>query len=306
MKKRIIAIVSAMLVFTMLFTFTGCFGEDEEETTTTVKARTPLPTDVTSSLDEESRVVTGTDYSPEQLVKNTATIFEYFNVHINELKSIKASVSMSRDKSISEIENTKTTVDENGEQVEETEKVPMSDNEYVNIAIKNLDEYMLDQDGANAEYGDDLKGFLPVKGESYVSKLTLDEVESATCVDSEGERTITVILKSPTLPATIEKAYDMGNVDEVMAEFAKANAYMKAEKPTLTYKNCSIVIKADVETDEVTSIEYIKNIDVATQITGEGNLESIGTLPVQFCYHDSVKYEIDRTDPSVSTSFEAE
>ena len=223
---------------------------------------------------------------------------EDFNVHINELKDIKASVKMSRDKSISRVEETKIVKDENGNETEETERLPYSENDYVNIAIDSLKDYMLNEDVAEAEYGDDLKAFLPVKGEDFVSRLTLDDVESATCVDRDKERTITVTLKSPALPETLEKVYDMGNIDEVMKGFEEANQYMTVEKPVLTYDNCQIIIKADVETDEITSIEYIKNINVKTSVTGEGKLESIGTVPVQLCYRDSVRYSIDRTDPA--------
>ncbi len=98
MNKKILAVVSVILAFAFLFAFAGCSSTSEEETTTTVKAKTPLPTDITTSLDEESKVVTDTTYSPENLQKNTATIFEYFNLHVNELKDIKATVKMSQKK----------------------------------------------------------------------------------------------------------------------------------------------------------------------------------------------------------------
>lgn len=289
--KKFLPVISLALVFALIFAFAGCSltGEEEEETTT-VTAKTPLPTDITSSYDEESNVVTDTEYSPEALAANTKTIFEYFDIHINELKSGKAAVSMSQSKRISKA------VDENDE------SIPMSENEYVNAAISALDSYMLNTDGANLEYGEDLVAFLPVKGESYVSRLTLDDVESATCVDDGQVRTITVKLKSPTLPAVIEKAYDMGNIDDVMKEFEKANAYMTVEKPELTYKNCEIIIRADVTTDEITEVEYIKTIDVSSAVTGTGKLESIGTVPVIFNYSNSVKYSIDRSDPATSTT----
>lgn len=162
MNKKILAVVSVILAFAFLFAFAGCSSTSEEETTTTVKAKTPLPTDITTSLDEESKVVTDTTYSPENLQKNTATIFEYFNLHVNELKDIKATVKMSQKKKITKATDA------------EGNSVKMSDNEYVNAAINSLDSYMLHNDGAEAAYGDDLKGFLPVKGMDYVSALTLD------------------------------------------------------------------------------------------------------------------------------------
>jgi len=291
MNKKILAISSIVLVFALLFGFAGCSltSEDEEETTV-INIKTPLPTDITSSYDEESNLVTDTEYSPEALSANTKTIFEYFNVHVNELKNIKAAVSMGQSKRINKA------TDENGESIK------MSENEYVNAAISGLKKYMLHNDGDSIEYGEDLVPFLPVKGENYVSKLTINEVESATCVDNETERVITITLKSPVLPATIEKAYDMENIDEIMEEFDKVNEYMSVEKPDLTYKNCQIIVKADVETDEVYSIEYVKTIDVETTVTGKGKLSDIGEVPVIFNYSNNISYSIDRTDPSTSTT----
>ena len=293
MKKTISAIISVVLVFSLIFAFAGCSTTQEEETTTTtINVKTPLPTDITSSVDEESNVITDTTYSPEALAANTATIFDYFNLHVNEIKGVKAKVEMSEDKSIGKSKDA------------EGNDIAMSENDYVNAAINTLDSYMLHNESATAEYGDDLVAFMPVKGAEYVSALTLEDVESATCVDDGMFRTITLTLKSPALPATIEKAYDLGNVDEVMEEFKKAEKYLTVAQPTLTYNDCQILIQANIETDEVTSIEYVKVIDVKTEVTGEGSLADIGTVPVQFRYRNAIKYTIDRTDPSTTAAAE--
>lgn len=291
MKRKLIPVLSLVTVFAILFAFAGCsFTEGNEATTTTINVKTPLPTDITSGTDELGSVVTDTEYSPEALQANTVTIFEYFNLHVNEIKEGKAAIKMSQGKSIGKAQ------DENGD------SIPMSDNAYINAAITNLDSYMLHADGDSIEYGDDVQTFLPVKGESFVTSLTVDDIESATCVDNGTTRTVTINLKSPAAVSTIEKAYEVGSIDAVMAEFEKVNAYMSFESPKLTYKNCQIIITADVETDEVMTIEYIKTIDVETTVTGNGNLADIGSVPVIFNYRNNVKYSIDRTDPSTSTT----
>ena len=295
MNKKLMAAISMILVFSFLFVFAGCdtTGGEDETTTTTINVKTPLPTDITTSVDEESQVITDTTYSPEALVANTATIFEYFNLHVNELKGVKAKVEMGQDKSIGKVKDA------------EGNDVAMSENDYVNAAITSLDSYMLHNDGATAEYREDLVPFLPVKGAAYVSAITLDEVESATCVDDGTQRTITVTLKNtPNLPATLEKAYDMGNVEDVMTEFKKADKYLAVADPTLTYKDCQIIIIANVETDEVHTIKYVKNIDVATEDTGQGSIADMGTVPVQFRYSNTVTYTLVRTGPETSAAAE--
>lgn len=157
MNRKILALISVVLVFSMVLGFAGCSStgtEEESTTTTTINVKTPLPTDITTSVDEESNVVTDTTYSPEALAANTATIFEYFNLHVNEVKGAKAAVEISQGKSIEKAKDA------------EGNDLPMSENEYVNAAITALDSYMLHTDGANIEYGEDLAAFLPVKGAS--------------------------------------------------------------------------------------------------------------------------------------------
>ncbi|MCQ2475624.1 MAG: hypothetical protein MJ173_06935 [Clostridia bacterium] len=290
MNKKIIAAIAMLLVSAMIFSFAGCSSTAEEETTTTIKAKTPLPTDITTSYDEESRVVTDTTYSPEALAANSKTIFEYFNVRINETKNGKAAVSMKSEKKISK------SVDENGDSIK------MSENEYINAAITALDSYMLPTKKESIEYGEDLAAFLPVKGQNYVSKLTMDEIESATCVDEGVNRTITVNLKSPALPATIEKAYDLDDVNKVIGEFKKAEKYLTVGTPVVSYRDCQIIIVADVETDAVKEIKYVKVCDVAVDVTGVGSLAEIGTVPVKFCYTNTVSYGIDNTNPAETTT----
>ncbi len=290
MNKKIVAVIGLLLAFAMVFSFAGCSMTEDEETTTTVKAKTPLPTDITTSYDEESRVVTDTTYSPEALAANSKTIFEYFNIRINETKNEKAAVSMTSERNISK------SVDAEGNSIK------MSENEYINAAITSLDSYMLPKKSDNIEYGDDMIAFLPVKGQNYASQLTMDEIDSATCADNGPTRIITVNLKSPALPATIEKAYDLDDVDKVLDEFKKAEKYLSLGKPVITYRDCQIIITVNVETDEITEIKYVKVADVAIDVTGVGSLADIGTVPVKFCYTNTVKYGIDNTNPAETTT----
>jgi|GEM_PF-152014 len=295
MTKKISVIISLLLAFSFLFVFAGCDSTTEDETTeTTITAKTPLPTDITTSYDEESQLVTDTTYSPEKLMENTATIFEYFNIHVNELKTnaVKAAVNVSVGKNISKAKDA------------EGNDLPMSENDYVNAAIASLSGKMLNEDGSSVAYEDsNIVNDIPVKGAAYVSQLTLEEVESATCVDNGTLRTIIVTLKNPVALETVEKAYDIGSVQDVLTEFDKADAYMNVTKePVLTYKDCQIIIVADVQTDEVLSIEYKKNIDVATEVTFQGTLADAGVVPVTFRYESNVKYDLDRTNPAETTT----
>jgi len=45
----------------------------------------------------------------------------------------------------------------------------------------------------------------------------------------------------------------------------------------------------------------VKNIDVATDVTGQGSLADMGTVPVTFRYSNTVTYTLDRTNPAETT-----
>ncbi len=306
MKKRILAIVSVILTLSMLFVFAGCdTTSTEDETTTTQKVKTVLPADITSSVNEAGETITMTDYTPEQLEANSDKIFAYFLAQSEELKTAKAAVSISLSKGI-----TKST-DANGD------SIPYSGNDTLNATIKTLSKYMLitgsSQENAQGyvgtekgqvvvlnsgiEYGEkNLAEVLPLE---HLATLTRAEVKSATCKDEGAIRTITITLNDASAPETIEKAYSMGNKEEILAELATAKDYMAvASDPVLSYDNCQMIVTVNIETDEITAIEYIKRVNVSTSVVGAGTLAGLEETPVNFCYESFLKYNLDRNDPN--------
>lgn len=306
MKKRILAIVSVILTLSMLFVFAGCDGTSgEDETTTTQKVKTVLPADVTYSVNEAGETLTMTDYTPEQLESNSDEIFAYFLAQSEELKSAKAAVSIGLSKGI-----TKST-DENGD------SVPFSENDTLNASIKTLSKYMLitgaTQENAQGYVGTEKGQVVVLNSEvkygekaltevlplEHLATLTRAEVKSATCKDEGAIRTITITLNDASAPATIEKAYSMGNKEEILAELATAKDYMTVTSdPVLSYDNCQMIVTVNIETDEITAIEYIKRINVSTSVVGAGTLAGLEETPVNFCYESFLKYTLDRTDPN--------
>ena len=302
MKRKIPAFVSVILVFALMFSFAGCSLIGEEEETTTVTAKSPLPTEPTSSYDEESNLITDTSYSPENAAKNTVEIAEYAFDLMNALKSdpVPATVSMGEDKSIGK----STVINENGEE----ESIAISDNAVVNAAIDSLKGIMLDEaeNGAELSYADSKEDgayndFLPLIGSDKVVELTADDLEIATCVDEGETRVITMNIKSDAAPSAMEermgKAFEKQDVDEIIAEFDKASSYITVGTPKLTYKNCQIILRIDNQTDQITQIQYVKSVDVETTVTGEGTIADIGEVPVIFNYTNRTTYSIDYTDP---------
>ena len=319
MSKKILAIISVILTFTMLFSFAGCQSEStEEETTYAVK--TPLPIENRTELDGAGVAQTLPAYTPEEAKNNTNTIFDYLTKDteadpspINELRGAKAKVNIGLSKGI-----TKAT-DENDE------AIPYSENDTLNASIKTLSNYMLIT-GATEEIenpdcfvGMDKTGQLVVfKGEAAygevaldkvlpvdaLAALTIEDVESITCNDEGPLRTVTVNLKDNANPEMVEKLYNQGVKQDdikaaVLAELATADDFMKVTAdPTVTYDNCQIIFTINREDDKITAVELIKRAEITTAVTGEGTLEGLAETPVTFCFESFLKYELDRTDPA--------
>jgi hypothetical protein len=290
----------------MLFAFAGCdTNTKEDETTTTQKVKTQLPADITSSVNEEGETITMSDYTPEQLEANSDKIFAYFLDQSKELATAKAAVSIGLSKGI-----TKST-DENGD------SIPFSENDTLNAAVKTLSNYMLitgtSQENpqgyvgtekgqvvvlnSGTEYGEKpLAEVLPLE---HLASLTRAEVKSATCKDEGPLRIITITLNDASTPETVEKIYPMGDKAAVLAELATAKDYMTVTSdPVLSYDNCQMIVTVNIETDEITAIEYIKRINVTTSVVGAGTLAGLEETPVNFCYESFLKYELDRNDPN--------
>ena len=75
---------------------------------------------------------------------------------------------------------------------------------------------------------------------------------------------------------------------------------------SLTYTECRIICVINTEDNTVASVEYIRTEKITTTITGDGTLAGIGTLPCSFEYTYGEKYEMNWTDPSTTTTAEAD
>ena len=291
MKTKFAPLLAIILVFALIFGFAGCaLTEDDTETTSEISIKTPLPTDITSSLDENRNVVTDTEYSPEALKSNTVEIFKYFVSEIAALRNAKAAVSMSERNSIGKA------TDENGD------RIAYSENEYINAAFTGLKKYFTRNADDSMEYGDGVYDFAVTNGESYLPDITAAEVESATCADEGNVRRVTVKLVSPVPAGVAEKAAAKEKVQYMLDEFAKAEKYLTVEAPELTYREYTIYLTINVETDEITQLRCEKSIDAAMSVTGQGELASVGTAPVNFNYYSEVTYNFNYEDPATATT----
>lgn len=273
MKNKIFAIISVLLVFALVFSFAGCTTEEETETTT-YKIKTPLPEDPTEGTNEKGETITDPTYSAEELDKNTNEIFAYFLEIVADLGDDKAIVTKSIDKNIGKAKNDK------------EEEIPMSENEYINVAIETLAPYMFNEEGK--EYGADtaLTESMPI---AEFTALTAEDVKSATSSYQGQFRVITITLNNPMDVHSVDESILKNFKDETVKE------YMTVTKdPSYMLKECQIIVTVLVETDQITRIEYIKNADVKTAVKGEGTLKDVPETDVEFRYICNTAYDINR------------
>lgn len=314
MNKKILAVISIILTLSMLFGFAGCQSEGEEVTTIAVK--TPLSVENRTIVDEAGAAQTLPTYTPEEAEINTTDIFDYIVRILPELKDADAAVRIGLSKGIVKAKN------------EKDEELPYSENDTLNASIKTLSKYMLitgpTEENKNAGYvGMDKTGQLVVfNGESaygaapldkvipfaHLESLTRENVEKAVCIDEGPLRIVTITLKDALPPEMVQNIYNQGVAQgdiktAVLAELATADDFMKVVEPEnigVSYDNCQLVITINVETDEITAIEYIKRANITAKVVGAGTMADLKETPITFCYESFLKYEIDRNNPNAA------
>lgn len=303
MNRKIIAVVSVLLVMSMLFAFAGCSSTKEEDTTTTTIAKkTPdLPTEQLYSvadsgetfyIDADGTVIDEaslTTLDDAGILDKNTRLLDYYKVNADALKDGKTSavVTRSEKKSL-------------GKQTDaEGNSVKFSENSKINAAIDGLKKYLLvNGDNTSTEYGPIKADDIP--GGAAVCNLTINDVESSACVDGATTRTVVINLKSPVSQEIIDANFEKEDVNYVYTQLDQVSDYMTFNKEAtkFTYSGCSVEVVTDITTDEVLSIKYIKGINVDTEITGVGTLEAVGTLPLHLFYTYTVTYSIDREAPA--------
>ncbi len=259
MKKKISKLLAALLALSLVFSLAACDGfripEDETEISTT-----------------EPAVISKT---PQP--KTNKESVEYFNKVINAVKLEKPAVKPKLSKNVGNVE---------------------TENAKLKAIVPTLKKYMLHTDAKKAAQGEDLTNIFPVMGQSWSSQITDADVKYANCLEAEKTYEINIRFKDALNPeplkSSLGKVFDLADINEILDEFKKAEAYLKVESADLTYKDCYIKCTVDRATDEVLAISYFINVDVKSVVTGTGSLEGIGTLPFNFNYTSTASYELSR------------
>ncbi len=265
--KKILALILALA---LVFSFAACSKKDEGEKETaapTGKADalfdnvTEEPTtEVVTNVDAEGNVVTeviteppATDPQGNPLPVTEEEIVAYFNTAINAAKSDSKSITSNYMKHAVAGEVT---------------GVPGLVDSLLGGTTSFIDGFMgEDESKANVTWSSaaDKNAYFPVEGETWASKLTVDDIKEAQFIESDGQYHIRIKTKAD--PAKADVAHGSGhnpkafNVvlpgvvgDNIPGILASA---FSIGTVTMEYPSSQIYVVIDPATGHVVSAEYI-------------------------------------------------
>ena len=80
---------------------------------------------------------------------------------------------------------------------------------------------------------------------------------------------------------------------------------MTAESYTATYGIGTITAEINKTTDHLVKLWLSRDVNVETEVTGQGTLESVGTVPLKFLYKSTSYNELDWDNPATEDIIEA-
>ena len=274
MIKKILAVV---LAFSFAFAFAAC-GKDEAPVTTaaqlggdvelgdsagdrpTQEAKTEIATEVVTNAEGQTEIATEVvTEAPTEAAKapeGKEEIVAYFNTAINGVKP-----------NATKIVHKSSAITLNGEC-----QIPKA----IDLAMKivgGADAFISDQlakqsKGEQIYTGADIKAKFPVEGEDYASKLTADDVSTATVGWSDDGKYLIVklVAKSDAKSSTVKhgqgyapKAFNVVLPGIVNDNVPSAVTGMLGGDAEMDYPECSVVAYIDFDTGKVVKAQYVIN-----------------------------------------------
>lgn len=281
MKINLKAAIALILCLVMVLTvgFTGCGKTDEPEQTTaadetTVEALTEAlettadeTTVEDASAAEETSAVEETSAEETTLADETTTAADETTAAeettLDVTKLSTAQIVEKYNKAANEAKSSSKSIKQN--YCENTQVTPLEVNNAVLKPIANkLVESNIGRDKKKngvvyTSNADKVKNF-PVSGQSWASKLTADDVKSATITKSGNVSTITIKVKDDMTPnkgTHNGKAFSLVTKQQIVDGAGSAGmAFIKEPSIELRYKNSVIKAKIDETTGRLISANY--------------------------------------------------
>ncbi len=276
--KRILSLGLALLVVSaLLLSLTACSSSSGEE----VEVQTTVPVEYTESA-------TPVDKSSEE-------ILNYFNRLVNDIKAERPAMYYRFELNVP---NSSLKVTKAGQEDAETVDESLSALNDAAKAVKDLMLENIEEQSGDVAFGADNTDVLLVKGESFASKLTVDDIKYATMTEVGDEYFITIEfedVQEVDAKAILGNAFSLRDKEDILnsEEFAKTKSYLEMQDYTVSYSGCKITATVNRLTDEITRLEYFKPANVKVSAKGQNTFAQHGDPSVLFTLEDKAYYELN-------------
>ena len=199
------------------------------------------------AADSSSNAASSTSTSSKPSTK--AEIVDYFNKSVN---AVKTSAKTVEQKSVTNYLAGKTTISSGIQSIYKM----LGGDDWLDDMLQSNSQ------GAATYTGADIKAKFPVEGESYASKLTVNDVTSATCTESNGVYTIKVTTVADAKSDSIKhgeghapKAFNV-ILPGVVNDNIPGVATSLVGTASMNYPSSTATITVDVATGHVLTAEY--------------------------------------------------
>ncbi len=288
MKRIFTVLMAVLLVSAMLVSLVAC-GSDKNADASAESQVSETESQFATDAAEYTESATPVAHSSE-------AVLAYFNSIVNGIKVQKPALSYRYEINVpDDIKVTKKGA-EDAEEIDESLTA-------INDAAKGIKDLFLKEikeKSGDIPFGADNTDVLLVKGESWASKLTVDDIDYATIKEVGEYYYITIAFADITAAEgadILAKAFDLRDKEDVLAseEIAKTAEYLKLNDYTVSYSGCQITARVNRYTDEVENINYRKVALVTADMTGAGSLASYGDVSVIFKLEDIADYNMTWT-----------
>lgn len=267
MKKSFVALLAVLIVVSMTLALSSCELSDD-------------------GLINTTGTVEHTQGKTE-LKKNNEEILAYFNTLVNSVKVKTPAVSYNQEL---KIDNNSLKVTKPGGEEDKNLKS-------FNDALPGLKDLILtdiQKKSGSVAYGSENNEVFFVKGESWASALTTEDISSAVMNEVGDKYYITITFGdiSEDSRATLAKAFELRDKATLLGspEFAKIAEYLEIKDYNANYTGCAISATVDRLTDTLESVTYSKTSDVTASAKGLKTFEKYGDIEIGLILKDTTSF----------------
>ena len=188
--------------------------------------------------------------------------------------------------------------------LDQSAKSPECENEYVKGAFKTVADMITKESfGEETKFGEPAKDIIPIMGSATAGSLGVSDVRSAYVTDNKTDKTYTLVLtinpeKNPEQDNSVYgKLYNIKKDEDILENFKVVENLMTADSYSASYQSGTVKAVIDKTTDHLVRLELGREVFVETEVTGQGTIANIGTVPLSFTYNSTAKFELDWDNP---------